>query len=147
MKRLHIHVNTAKSTFDPTTQYYTDLFGLPPTTTRANYAKWMLDDPRVNFVVEVIEVAGDTPGIHHLGIQTEDVEELEGIRQAMKGADHPLLEVGDTVCCYMTSQKHWTMDPNGIKWEAFRSVGAAPTYGAKTEAELAHYTDSDTTMA
>ena len=139
MKRIHIHVNSEADKFEPSVAFYSTLFGEPPTKTRDNYAKWMLDDPHVNFVVEVIEVMGDQPGIHHVGVQVDEGEELHHLRDKLKAAQAPLLEVGETVCCFSKSEKNWTMDPNGLKWETFRSFGDVEDYGEKTLQELSNY--------
>jgi len=139
MKRMHIHINTTQESFAQATAFYSTLFGVEPSKTRENYAKWMLDDPRVNFVIEVIEIQGDVPGIHHLGIQVDETEELEVIRSALEEADAPLLEVGETVCCFSKSEKNWTMDPSGVRWETFRTMGDVADYGEKTLQELANY--------
>ncbi|MFK7978119.1 MAG: glyoxalase/bleomycin resistance/dioxygenase family protein [Halioglobus sp.] len=140
MKRMHIHINTTEEGFEPAQRFYSTLFNAQPTKTRENYAKWMLEDPRVNFVIEVIEIQGDVPGIHHVGIQVDEAEELAAIQSALKGADMPLLEVGETVCCFSQSEKNWTMDPSGVRWETFRSMGDVEEYGEKTIDELANYT-------
>ncbi len=140
MKRIHLHLNVEATRFRPSVDFYTTLFGSEPTTTRERYAKWLLDDPAVNFTVEVLEVAGDVPGIHHVGIQVEAAEDLEAIRQALTDAEAPLLEVGRTQCCFADSEKHWTADPQGVRWETFRSFGQLEHYGAKTDEELALYT-------
>lgn len=142
MKRLHIHVNVEPGKFDQSAAFYSTLFGAAPTKTRPHYAKWMLEDPRVNFVIETIEIAGDTPGIHHVGIQVEEAEELHDILDSLKSAQAPLLEVGETVCCFSQSEKNWTMDPSGLRWETFRSMGDVEGYGEKTLAELANYNSS-----
>jgi len=139
MKRIHIHVNTEEEKFDASVGFYTSLFEAAPTKTRANYAKWMLDDPLVNFVVEVIEIAGDSPGIHHVGLQVDDNDELAGIRDNLKAASAPLLEVGETICCFSKSENNWTMDPSGMRWETFRSFEDVAEYGEKTLDELANY--------
>ena len=139
MKRLHIHINATESSFEKTVGFYAILFGKDPTKTRSKYAKWMLDDPLVNFVVEVLEMEGDVPGIHHVGIQLETSEDLAEIKDTLKAAEAQLLEVGETVCCFSKSEKNWTMDPNGVRWETFRSFGDVEDYGAKTQAELANY--------
>ncbi len=139
MKRLHIHINAEEDKFAAATDFYTTLFGSAPTKTRPNYAKWMLDDPKVNFVVEVLEIEGDTPGIHHVGIQVDESEELASILGALKSAEAPLLEIGETVCCFSKSEKNWTMDPSGVRWETFRSYGDVDEYGEKTLEELANY--------
>ncbi|MFK7731506.1 MAG: VOC family protein [Pseudomonadales bacterium] len=139
MKRMHVHINTTAESFAQATQFYTTLFSAPPGKTRENYAKWMLEDPRVNFVIEVIEIEGDLPGIHHVGIQVDDSEELTAIQSALKEADMPLLEVGETVCCFSKSEKNWTMDPSGVRWETFRTMGDVDEYGGKTLDELTNY--------
>lgn len=139
MKRMHIHINTSQESFAQATLFYSTLFGTEPTKTRENYAKWMLEDPRVNFVIEVIEVPGDVPGIHHVGIQVDEGEELAALQTALKEADMPLMEVGETVCCYSKSEKNWTVDPSGVRWETFRTLGDVEDYGDKTLNELANY--------
>lgn len=139
MKRIHIHLNTDEAEFGSSVTFYTSLFGQPPTKVRENYAKWMLDDPRVNFVVEVIEVDGDEPGIHHVGVQVDTCKELDAIRDNLKAGEAPLLEIGETVCCFSKSEKNWTIDPSGLKWETFRSFGDVDDYGEKTLAELTNY--------
>jgi len=143
MKRLHIHVNTDAKQFEKSVEFYSTLFAAAPTKTRENYAKWMLEDPKVNFVVEVIEITGDHPGIHHVGLQVDDSETLGEIRNALKEAEAPLLEVGETVCCFSKSEKNWTMDPSGVRWETFRSYGDVDEYGEKTLEELTHYADAN----
>lgn len=143
MKRLHIHVNTEAEQFEKSVGFYTTLFAAEPTKTRENYAKWMLEDPKVNFVVEVIEVMGDQPGIHHVGLQVDDSVTLGEIRDSLKEAEAPLLEVGETVCCFSKSEKNWTMDPSGVRWETFRSYGDVDEYGEKTLEELTRYTDAN----
>ena len=141
MKRIHIHVNADEESFEASVAFYSTLFATGPTKSRENYAKWMLDDPRVNFVIEVIDVAGDRPGIHHVGLQVDDSEDLGAIRDNLKAASAPLLEVGETVCCFSKSEKNWTMDPSGVRWETFRSFGDVEEYGEKTMEELAGYSE------
>ena len=114
MKRLHISINV--SNLETSIGFYATLFASDPAVIRADYAKWMLDDPRVNFV---IESSTDQPGFTHAGIQTESSHELQDLFDRMKSAEAPYLEEGDTTCCYATSEKSWTMDPDGLPWEAF----------------------------
>lgn len=140
MKRMHIHINTSEESFDQAKQFYSTLFSAAPTKTREKYAKWMLDDPCVNLAIEVVDVQGDVPGIHHVGIQVDEREELVAIQSALSAADMPLLEVGETVCCFSKSEKNWTMDPSGVRWETFRTMGDADAYGDKTIEELDNYT-------
>lgn len=140
MKRIHVHINVDETKFDASVGFYSTLFDAPPTVTREQYAKWSLDDPAVNFTLEVLEIAGDVPGIHHVGIEVDAEGELEAIRQALVTAEAPLLEVGRTQCCFADSEKNWTADPQGVRWETFRSFGQLEDYGAKTEEELSLYT-------
>ena len=140
MKRIHLHINVAEAKFEASVGFYATLFGSPPTLARNRYAKWLLDDPAVNLTVEVLEVAGDVAGIHHVGIQVDAEAELEQIRLALREAEAPLLHVGRTQCCFADSEKNWTADPQGVRWETFRSFGQLDHYGAKTEEELSLYT-------
>ena len=142
MKRIHLHVNVDPTRFVDSISFYSTLFGVDPTVTRDRYAKWLLDDPALNFTLEVLEIEGDLPGIHHVGLQVEEPHELEAIRQALRAAQAPLLEVGRTQCCFADSEKHWTADPQGVRWETFRSFGQLEHYGEKTDEELALYTKS-----
>ena len=114
MKRIHLHINTAESDFQKSVEFYTTLFNSPPTKERPNYAKWMLEDPKINFVVETLEVKGDKPGIHHMGIQVQQSKELNQIKDALVATKAPLLEIGKTECCYSESEKNWTQDPSGL---------------------------------
>jgi len=143
MKRLHIHVNSAPADHASSVSFYSTLFGSEPTKTRDGYAKWMLDDPRVNFVVETIDMPGAEPGIHHVGVQVDESGELAQIRDALKLAEAPLMEIGETVCCFSKSEKNWTMDPSGVRWETFRSFGDVEEYGHKTACEIANYNETD----
>lgn len=139
MKRIHIHVNCEAGDFEQSQRFYSTLFGEQPGKTRDNYAKWQLRQPAVNFVLEVIEIDGNSPGIHHVGVQVDDADELEAIRASLADAAQPLLEVGETTCCFAHSEKHWTRDPSGVKWEAFRSLADVEDYGAISDAERARY--------
>ena len=125
MKRLHVHVGVAD--LDRSIRFYSTLFGSAPSVTKADYAKWMLDDPRVNFAIS----AGrhEARGIEHLGIQAEDEGELAEVYGRLKAADRPVLEEGRTICCYARSEKSWIADPDGILWEAFHTDGEAVVYG------------------
>ena len=114
MKRLHVSFNVAD--LDKSIAFYSALFDAEPTVKKADYAKWLLDDPRVNFV---IEGGAQEPGFGHAGIQVEDADELEGVFDLMKSAEAPYLPEGVTTCCYAKSEKSWTQDPDGVMWEAF----------------------------
>lgn len=125
MKRLHVHV--AVNDLDRSIGFYSTLFGEDPSVVKPDYAKWMLDDPRVNFAISA--GAHVRKGIEHLGIQVEDGEELEEVYGRLKVAGRPVLEEGKTTCCYAKSEKSWVADPDGVIWEAFQTTGEATVYG------------------
>ena len=114
MKRLHMSINVTD--LDKSIQFYSHLFGEKPSFVRDDYAKWMLEDPRVNFV---LEKSSEASGLTHAGIQTDNDEELAEVFARMKSAEIPYLEEGTTTCCYAKSDKSWTFDPDGLPWEAF----------------------------
>lgn len=128
MKRLHVHVAVAD--MQQSTAFYTTLFGMAPTVEKNDYAKWMLDDPRVNFA---ISARGREPGLDHLGIQAENTEELKEVSERLKSADMKVLDEGETTCCYAKSEKAWTVDPQGIAWETFFTTGTSTVYGDDNE--------------
>jgi catechol 2,3-dioxygenase-like lactoylglutathione lyase family enzyme len=125
MKRLHVHVGVKD--LDQSIRFYSILFATEPTVRKHDYAKWMLDDPRVNFAIS----AGQHPtkGVQHLGLQAEDIEELSEVYGRLNAADRPVLEEGRTTCCYAKSEKSWIADPDGLVWETFYTDGEATTYG------------------
>jgi catechol 2,3-dioxygenase-like lactoylglutathione lyase family enzyme len=125
VKRLHLHVGVAD--LERSIAFYSTLFGAGPTVTKPDYAKWMLEDPRVNFAISAGRHAA--PGIEHLGIQAEDDGELSDVYARLKEAGRPVLEEGATTCCYARSEKSWVADPDGIVWEAFHTHGEATVYG------------------
>lgn len=125
MKRLHVHVGV--NDLDRSVSFYSTLFAAEPTVLKDDYAKWMLDDPRVNFAISAGNHA--TKGIEHLGIQVESHEELAQVYDRLKAADRPVLEEGATTCCYAKSEKSWIADPDGVVWEAFFTNGEATVYG------------------
>ncbi len=129
MKRLHVHVGVAD--LDQSIGFYSTLFAARPTVVKDDYAKWMLDDPRVNFAIS----SGDhaQKGIEHLGIQVENGDELAEVYGRLKAADRPVLEEGQTVCCYAKSEKSWIADPDGVVWETFLTIGEATVYGDSPE--------------
>lgn len=102
------------------------LFAAGPTVLKTDYAKWMLEEPRVNFA---ISARGAAAGIQHLGIQVEDPGELEEVYARLQGAERPVLEEGSTTCCYAKSEKSWIDDPQGVKWETFLTKGESTVYG------------------
>ncbi len=125
MKRLHVHVGV--DNLDQSIGFYSALFGAQPSVTKDDYAKWMLDDPRVNFAISCKE--GAAKGIEHLGIQVEDSAELADVYGRLKVAGGPVLEEGATTCCYAKSEKSWIADPDGVVWEAFLTQGESTVYG------------------
>ena len=129
MKRLHVHVGVGD--LDQSIRFYSTIFAAEPTVLKPDYAKWMLDDPRVNFAISVGRHA--TKGIEHLGIQVESTDELGQVYDRLKQADRPVLEEGRTTCCYAESEKSWISDPDGIVWETFYTDGEATNYGAGPE--------------
>lgn len=124
MKRLHVHV--AVHDLEQSIRFYKALFDAEPTVRKDDYAKWQLEDPRVNFA---ISKRGAKTGLDHLGIQAEDEGELGALRSQLAQADVAILDQKDATCCYAKSDKHWTLDPQGIAWESFHTLEAAPTYG------------------
>jgi len=131
MKRFHVHLGVPD--LSASVRFYSDLFGTAPTVQKPDYAKWMLDDPRVNFA---ISHHGRAAGLNHLGVQAESADELAGIRTRFEAADAttPVAETG-AHCCYVKSDKHWVTDPQGIAWEAFHTLETIPLFGAEEDAE------------
>jgi catechol 2,3-dioxygenase-like lactoylglutathione lyase family enzyme len=124
MKRFHVHV--AVNDMTKSIAFYSAMFGERPTVTKPDYAKWMLDEPRVNFA---ISNRGQAPGINHLGMQAEDDAELEAIHANLQNADTTVVPEKGAHCCYAVSDKYWVTDPQGIAWESFRSLESIPLYG------------------
>lgn len=131
MKRFHVHVavhDLAKSI-----RFYKAMFDAEPTVLREDYAKWQLDDPRINFA---ISKRGTKTGVDHLGIQAEDAAELDGLRSQLAQADVAIQDQKNATCCYAKSDKHWTIDPQGIAWESFHTLEGAPRYGEDTHQQV-----------
>jgi len=126
MKRMHVNVGVTH--LDNSIQFYSSLFGAEPTVVKDDYAKWMLDDPRVNFA---ITSRGVKKGIDHLGIQVESREELHDVYERLKSAEAPLIDQGAVTCCYAKSEKNWSYDPEGIAWETFLTTGESTVYGSE----------------
>lgn len=124
MKRMHLNVSV--SDLAASIAFYNSLFGSEPSVTKADYAKWMLDDPRVNFA---ITTRGANKGVDHLGIQVENDAELSEVYTRLESAGAPMIEEGETTCCYAESEKNWVFDPDGIAWETFLTRGESPVYG------------------
>lgn len=129
MKRLHVHV--AVRDLEASTRFYSALFAAEPTVVKADYAKWMLEDPRVNFAISAHD--GAAPGLSHLGIQVENADELAEVYGRLQKADRPVLDEGATTCCYAKSTKSWIADPQDIAWETFLTTGDAVDYGTGPE--------------
>lgn len=124
MKRFHVHV--AVDRFEESIRFYSSIFGTEPAVVKPDYAKWMLDDPRLNFA---ISRRGHPQGVNHLGFQVESDEELKVMRARLEAADAGLVEQTGTACCYARSDKYWVTDPSGIAWETFHTLGALQVYG------------------
>jgi len=126
MKRFHVHVNVQD--LDQSIRFYAQLFGAEPSLRKNDYAKWMLDDPRVNFAISRRERGS---GVDHLGLQAEDAAELEQIGARLRAAEAVTLAESGTTCCYAQSDKYWSEDPQGLRWESFYTHGTATTYSAQ----------------
>jgi catechol 2,3-dioxygenase-like lactoylglutathione lyase family enzyme len=124
MKRFHVHVGV--DDLAANIRFYTTVFGIPPTVEKSDYAKWMIDDPRINFA---ISQRGLKAGIDHLGLQVETDDELEQMRGQVGQAEIAVLDQIDASCCYAKSDKYWVTDPQGIAWETFRTLDSIPVYG------------------
>ena len=124
MKRFHVHVGVRD--LQQSIRFYSAMFAAAPTVSKPDYAKWMLDDPRVNFA---ISTRTGKAGLDHLGIQAEDDAELEEIGSRLAQADVSVLPQKGASCCYAKSDKYWTLDPQGIAWESFHSLDSVPVYG------------------
>jgi catechol 2,3-dioxygenase-like lactoylglutathione lyase family enzyme len=131
MKRLHIHIGVDQ--LEEAIEFYSKLFGAQPVKRKPDYAKWMLEDPRVNLA---ISTRVSTKGVDHLGIQVDEEQELDEIRQRLTTGNLPVGEEGETVCCYAKSDKSWVMDPAGVPWEAYHTMEDAEifsTHSAHTD--------------
>jgi catechol 2,3-dioxygenase-like lactoylglutathione lyase family enzyme len=131
MKRLHVHVGVHD--LEQSIRFYSTLFAAQPSVKKDDYAKWMLDDPRVNFA---ISTRGKKGGLDHLGIQAESAGELEEIGSRLAQADVSILPQKDAACCYAKSDKYWTIDPQGIPWESFHTLDSIPVFGGETRSRV-----------
>ena len=132
MKRFHVHVRV--DDLAQSVRFYSTLFATEPSVLKADYAKWMLDDPRVNFAISTH--CGEAVGISHLGIQAEDSDELGEVFGRLARAEQPIVEERATTCCYAVSDKQWVADPQGVKWETFFTYGEATVYGESSMGKL-----------
>jgi len=131
MKRFHVNMSVAD--LDKSIQFYSTLFAQEPTVVKDDYAKWMLEDPRVNFSINNRGIAS---GINHLGLQAETSDEFSDIGVRLKNADAQVFDEGAAVCCYAKSDKAWIRDPDGIAWETFLTHGDSTTYGEDPKHEM-----------
>src|SRR5271154_803989 len=127
MKRLHVHVSVKD--LAASIRFYQTLFGAEPTVTKTDYAKWILDDPQINFAISTHR---QPVGVNHLGFQVDTDEELRRMRAQLEAADARMVEENGQPCCYAKSDKYWVTDPTGIAWETFHSLGSIPIYGEDT---------------
>lgn len=125
MKRLHVHVSVDR--LEPSIAFYSALFGADPVTRKPDYAKWLLDDPRVNFAISRKD--DNAIGLNHLGIQVEDDGELADVHARLGAANIASQSESCARCCYAESDKHWAVDPTGIVWETYRTMGSIAVYG------------------
>ena len=125
MKRFHVHV--AVTDLDRSIRFYSTIFGAKPTVIKSDYAKWMLDDPRINFA---ISARGAEVGVNHLGFQLDSDEEFTAMHAQLTEADAGLVEEIGASCCYAKSDKYWVTDPAGIAWETYHTLGSIPVFGA-----------------
>jgi catechol 2,3-dioxygenase-like lactoylglutathione lyase family enzyme len=126
MKRFHVHL--AVDDLAANIRFYSTVFGIPPTVEKPDYAKWMLDDPRINFA---LSSSGLKPGLDHLGVQVESDEELAALRENVARAEIAALDQPEAACCYARSDKYWITDPQGIAWETFHTLGGIPVFGGQ----------------
>jgi catechol 2,3-dioxygenase-like lactoylglutathione lyase family enzyme len=124
MKRFHVHVSVKD--LDASIRFYSQLFASQPSVRKPDYAKWMLEDPRVNFAISQRE---GKSGVRHLGIQVEDRAELAEVYERLKRAERPVIEQGEATCCYARGEKSWIDDPQGVSWETFLTSGTSTVYG------------------
>jgi len=129
MKRFHVHV--AVPDLKESIRFYSALFGADPSVVKPDYAKWMLEDPRVNFA---ISQRGGAAGINHLGFQVDSGSELEELHARVAAADAGVTEERNVACCYAKSDKYWVTDPAGVPWESFHSLGTVPFYNGDSAA-------------
>jgi hypothetical protein len=133
MKRFHVHVGVAD--LDSSIRFYSSLFGAEPSVRKSDYAKWMIEEPRVNFAISQRGHAG--VGVSHLGLQVESAEELAGVRERFIAADQSsVIDEPGVHCCYAKGDKHWVTDPQGIAWEAFHTLDAIPFHTANADASV-----------
>jgi hypothetical protein len=124
MKRFHVHVSVKN--LDESIGFYSKLFGATPSVAKPDYAKWMLEDPRINFA---ISQRGHAGGVNHLGLQVDSAEDLESLRSQVATAEIAALDEKGAACCYAKSDKYWVQDPQGVAWETFHTLSGIPVFG------------------
>ena len=127
MKRFHVHVSV--DDLEANIRFYSAVFGAKPTVQKPDYAKWMMEDPRINFA---ISQRGAQPGVNHLGVQVDTDEELAALRKQIGDAEIAAIDQKGATCCYARSDKYWITDPQGVAWETYHTLGEAEIYGAVT---------------
>ena len=140
MKRFHVHVTV--DDIDASIGFYSKVFGTAPIVLKPDYAKWMVDDPRINFAISACG-AGRRAGVNHLGLQVDSDDELKSMRNQLAAADAALAEEKGVSCCYAKSDKYWITDPQGIAWETWHNLGSVPVYGGDDKAEGSTDTSTD----
>jgi lactoylglutathione lyase len=133
MKRFHVHV--AVPDLGKSIDFYSTIFGAQPSVVKHDYAKWMLEDPRINFAISTRE--GGRAGVSHLGFQVESDAELEEVHARLATAETDVVEEKNASCCYARSDKYWVKDPAGVAWESFHTLGSVPVYGGERGAQPA----------
>ncbi len=130
MKRMHIHVGV--KSIDDSVRFYSALFGADPVKQKPDYAKWMLEDPRINFA---ISTRAGKVGVDHMGLQVDNADELNALRDQMSAANISTHSDGETTCCYSKSEKSWVEDPNGVAWEAYHTMEDAQIFSSNDKSE------------
>jgi catechol 2,3-dioxygenase-like lactoylglutathione lyase family enzyme len=128
MKRFHVHVSVGD--LQESIRFYSTLFGVAPARVEVDYAKWMLEDPFINFAISQRQAK---VGVDHLGFQVEDASKLQAATGRLQAADERMIEQADAACCYAKSDKYWVTDPSGIAWETFHTLDSIPIFGADTQ--------------
>ncbi|MFL9944228.1 ArsI/CadI family heavy metal resistance metalloenzyme [Paraburkholderia graminis] len=133
MKRFHVHV--VVPTLDESVRFYSSMFGAEPSVLKDDYAKWMLEDPRMNFA---ISARGGEAGVNHLGFQVDSDDELTALRAQVTAGSVAVQDQPGAQCCYASSNKYWTQDPAGVPWETYHTLGGIPMFGADSRESAAH---------
>ncbi len=139
MKRFHVHI--AVESIAQSVNFYNTLFGQQPSVSKDDYAKWMLDDPRVNFAISQRPGRVGASGLDHLGFQLDSAPDLHAMTAQLQAAGVAVTDMGETTCCYAKSDKGWVHDPQGIAWESFVTMGEATTYGVEDASDAAMSTN------